>query len=1178
MKAIAKENKKPSRRSTPFLTGKEGGGLFGVQTKLTVGETGDIYEREADFLADRAVSQHPVQRQATAEEEVEKSIQMQPLEDEEREVIQKEALAEEEESLQMQAGDGHTTDQSAVPPGFEANLHNSKGGGSALPTSTRAQMESAFGTDFGNVRVHTDSTAVQMSRQIGARAFTHGNDIYFNQGKYNTDSTAGQHLIAHELTHTIQQGASIQTKMVQRQGEEETGETPSNSYSFTEPRTREVYSINTSTRQAFLPTIGIPRFKLPFAPNTQFNLPVGGSQRENNHLQAWETAAMSGDGFTTEFETKINQENAPNLMFNGTPIYYLTLKGGNTRKKRGQEEGDQGVIFGDQGVIKRRISRPYWTSSGRYKPHDVDHKLELQLGGAETDTENMWMLESSANRSSGALIKNEIDRRINTLLAGSRDHLLSPPDLSTVRNSYTITVINGLSAGPNMRLSSTSDPSQHWTLSDVKEGLHLRGLKFLTEAEVTEAGLRGSPDELILYTNSYGGVPLRIPWDEAARAAGRKDGLSEISGPMGRRGGANLIIDSVLYTSSTTGGEGQGGTGAVICTAFPGSRGMIMEKTNLAFTVNQAPGLSYGGVISRPSILQAALHALELKHLSPITLTSAELDEKGGLIATGTVAPTIPLIRNANIIVEINPEGVRISKVFSRSDFNFPSPFIVENSSLTIFAGTAGLGIEGRVDFGIENVGQGHFGAAASTAGGFGLEGAFNFDSELFDPAEIRAEYKENSWTIGGVIGIPEGKVRGIKSATITAAYNEGNFRASGEAELDIPGIQKGNMEIIYGEEGFSISGDFALKDDIPGIREGSISATVTKSANEEGYSVSVAGSARPDIPGIDTSLSISYQEGALTIEGSAAYSRGMLSGTVNVGATNRPVNEAGTPEGDPGRTLRVYGGGNLTLTLTPWLQATAGVQFLENGEIEVTGEIGIPERVDLFDRKSIDRHLFTAPTIEIPLFAIPLGPRSVGLVARITGGLDFSAGFGPGQLRELSAMVTYNPDREEETTLVGRGMFVIPADAGLTLRGDLGLGVSVGFASLTGGIELAGTLGLAGEAAAGVELNWSPLTGVMLDALGSITVHPKFTFDVNAFARASLDLWLVSFSETWRYSLVSFSWGPDIQFGILFPIHYREGEPFDMSFDDITVIYPEIDVIGMAKGLARDVKDNLFD
>src|SRR5690554_2101299 len=61
MKAIAKENKKPSRRSTPFLTGKEGGGLFGVQTKLTVGETGDIYEREADFLADRAVSQHPVQ-------------------------------------------------------------------------------------------------------------------------------------------------------------------------------------------------------------------------------------------------------------------------------------------------------------------------------------------------------------------------------------------------------------------------------------------------------------------------------------------------------------------------------------------------------------------------------------------------------------------------------------------------------------------------------------------------------------------------------------------------------------------------------------------------------------------------------------------------------------------------------------------------------------------------------------------------------------------------------------------------------------------------------------------------------------------------------------------------------------------------------------------------------------
>jgi hypothetical protein len=275
---------------------------------------------------------------------------------------------------------------------------------------------------------------------------------------------------------------------------------------------------------------------------------------------------------------------------------------------------------------------------------------------------------------------------------------------------------------------------------------------------------------------------------------------------------------------------------------------------------------------------------------------------------------------------------------------------------------------------------------------------------------------------------------------------------------------------------------------------------------------------------------------------------------------------------------MRVYGGGSLTLTLTPWLQATAGVNFLPNGEIEVTGRIGLPGTVDVFDRRSIDRNLFNIPAIEIPIFAIPLGPRSIGLVARITGGLDFTAGFGPGQLRELSAEVTYNPDHEDETTITGRGLFAIPADAGLTLRGDLGLGVSIGIASLSGGIEIAGTLGLEGEAAAAVDVNWSPQTGLAIDATGSITVNPKFTFDINAFARASLDLWVTSISETWRYNLASFSWGPDIQFGIVFPVHYREGEPFDMSFDDIQVNYPDLDIVDMAIGLARDIKDNIFD
>jgi hypothetical protein len=66
-------------------------------------------------------------------------------------------------------------------------------------------MESRFGADFSNVRVHTDSDTAQMAKDLNAAAFTHGRDIYFAEGKYNPSMNSGQKLLAHELTHVLQQ-------------------------------------------------------------------------------------------------------------------------------------------------------------------------------------------------------------------------------------------------------------------------------------------------------------------------------------------------------------------------------------------------------------------------------------------------------------------------------------------------------------------------------------------------------------------------------------------------------------------------------------------------------------------------------------------------------------------------------------------------------------------------------------------------------------------------------------------------------------------------------------------------------------------------------------------------------------------------------------------------------------
>ena len=101
------------------------------------------------------------------------------------------------------------------PDSFESSLNSSKGGGSPLPDETQREMGSGFGADFSNVRVHTDSNAVRMNQQIGAQAFTYGRDIYFNEGKYSPGTDTGKHLLAHELTHTVQQGAVVRPYRVQ---------------------------------------------------------------------------------------------------------------------------------------------------------------------------------------------------------------------------------------------------------------------------------------------------------------------------------------------------------------------------------------------------------------------------------------------------------------------------------------------------------------------------------------------------------------------------------------------------------------------------------------------------------------------------------------------------------------------------------------------------------------------------------------------------------------------------------------------------------------------------------------------------------------------------------------------------------------------------------------------------
>ncbi len=193
-----------------------------LQPKLKIGQIGDIYEQEADAVADRVMrmaDSKMMQMQPEEEEEelLQPKIQLQP-EEEEDEIVQPKLRMqleeEEEEAIQMKCADFTSKDtlqlKSSSGGGFTSSeiahqINSKSGGGAPLSRNTNEFMSYALGTDLTKVRVHTDNTSAQMNQELNARAFTHGSDIFFKKGQYNPSTSNGKRLLSHELTHVVQQ-------------------------------------------------------------------------------------------------------------------------------------------------------------------------------------------------------------------------------------------------------------------------------------------------------------------------------------------------------------------------------------------------------------------------------------------------------------------------------------------------------------------------------------------------------------------------------------------------------------------------------------------------------------------------------------------------------------------------------------------------------------------------------------------------------------------------------------------------------------------------------------------------------------------------------------------------------------------------------------------------------------
>lgn len=174
------------------------------QPKLTINAPQDQYEREADAVADS------VTRMPSA------SVQARPMQI--SGVQRKCSQCEEDAHLQRKEMGG---DRAGANKEFESYVAGLPGKGAALTREVRNHFEPRFGHDFSQVKVHTDATAARSAQSINAHAYTFGNNIVFNSGRFSPATDSGSKLLAHELTHVVQQSGMVQPKLIQRFGPED---------------------------------------------------------------------------------------------------------------------------------------------------------------------------------------------------------------------------------------------------------------------------------------------------------------------------------------------------------------------------------------------------------------------------------------------------------------------------------------------------------------------------------------------------------------------------------------------------------------------------------------------------------------------------------------------------------------------------------------------------------------------------------------------------------------------------------------------------------------------------------------------------------------------------------------------------------------------------------------------
>ena len=1052
--------------------------------------------------------------------------------------------------------------------------------GHPLDSGVRSGMESRFGQDFGNVRVHTDPRAAESARAIDAKAYTVGNHIVFGSGAYDPSSPHGQHLLAHELTHTVQQGG------IQRMPAEGLGVGSSVDPMETEAdRVADAVTAGYSAPSIAPRQIGVVQRAANAAATTPAvgaGLTALGPGVNVNALKALPGGVKvvdvitpgPGVGSADTMVFKVDKLLLPNGK--GKDAVDVTQRYAKANQLKATvdvstKQPSAGVKQGrdDTGTLRATwMTQVGWTTatantewknatgSGEFpklasgKRCDIDHSVELQISGSNIG-DNLQVLDWDENQRAGREL-------FATLSALAQAIKAAFPDPGP--NMVTMSFMDAETASPEPIAADYKDGEPAPSCLAVEKKFKVAGKKggdnVLTPTDRTEYRVAAGVNVGSVYLMKKATTDLE------------KDDLAQNKN-------FRQLIPGLLINSYTKGAGKAADTAKAkadderLVGRSQATKAPIEIKKNAIFNLTSSPSTDPGtgpapaaGAATAPPSRSLEVNAKDhpdLKFTYPY-LSEGNLklgfDMEKGLSGEGTLKSDKPLLKNLAMGLKLGDGKLVASLTGDAAKWKpFGPAKFSENPTLNVTLMPA-LAAEGKMSlyFGSK---ENPYATAAFAIGadekGITADGTIDLKIPFLKQAQGKAKYQNGEWTGSIAISADKINIPRVKSASLLVNFTNKGVVINGTINLDAFGNP---VELTAKTEGedwvFTGSATITVKALNPVNLKFRYAKGKLTASGETGFAYK----------GLDGTMKVAYREDGegnpvITGDGTLNMNKGKMSGKINAHLLPKGV---------------ITGDGTISYQITDSLKGQVGITIDEAQKVRLSGDLTFSKPIELFRRFGSDKELFKK-SVDIPIAGVSVGPISVGLVFRITGALGADYGVGPGQIEGLHLRAAFNPFEENtDLEMEGGGKLVIPASAGFTasVRGSLALSAAV--ASVSGGLTASTRVGLKGGASSDLKVVYKN-GAFVVDSLTRVVASPELSFGLEANVEAEAGVGGLSYTYHKGYQLASYTLPSNLEMGIEAPIHYESGKKFEApTLDSIKFIKPDIDVRGLMDGMLRKV------